>query len=415
MMSSTVTSPGIHPPMRIASLEAPQSWPPTIPFSQPEPESDDGNENELLSVSWNQDYGCFAVGTSNGFRIFNCDSFKETFRRDLRSGGFGIVEMLFRSNILALVGGETNIQYPPNKVIIWDDHQSRCIAEFSFKFNVRGVKLRQDRIVIVLENRIYVHDFKDLKLLHQMETISNPKGLCCLSHHSNTFVMACPGLRRGEIRIEHFGLNVTKQINAHDSRISCMSLTLDGLLLATASSKGTLIRIFNTMDGTRLQEVRRGLDKADIYSIALSPNVQWLVVSSDKGTVHVFSLRVRVGGEEASTQIVPFQSPAIVQQNSSTPFDPLSSPTAAANANSSLYFMRGVLPKYFSSEWSFAQFHLPEGTRYTAAFGLHNSILIVGMDGSFYKCTLDPVNGGQMSQKEYVRFLKSDSQRCATR
>lgn len=255
-MSSTVTVPGIHPPMRIASLEAPQSWLPTIPFGQPEPERDDGNENELLSVSWNQDYGCFAVGTSNGFRIYNCDTFKETFRRDLRSGGFGIVEMLFRSNILALVGSETNIQYPPNKVIIWDDHQSRCIAEFSFKFNVRGVKLRQDRIIIVLENRIYVHDFKDLKLLHQMETISNPKGLCCLSHHSNTFVMACPGLRRGEIRIEHFGLNVTKQINAHDSRISCMSLTLDGLLLATASSKGTLIRIFNTMDGTRLQEVK---------------------------------------------------------------------------------------------------------------------------------------------------------------
>jgi hypothetical protein len=27
------------------------------------------------------------------------------------------------------------------------------------------------------------------------------------------------------------------------------------LLLATASTRGTLIRIFNTMDGTRLQEV----------------------------------------------------------------------------------------------------------------------------------------------------------------
>lgn len=41
----------------------------------------------------------------------------------------------------------------------------------------------------------------------------------------------------------------------------------------------------------------------------------------------------------------------------------------------------GVLPKYFSSEWSFAQFHLPENTRYIVAFGSQNTVLIVGMDG----------------------------------
>lgn len=405
-MSSTVsTSRGTLPPEGFGTFES-QNIGASSSSNPPETEFNDGDETELLSVSWNQDYGCFSAGTSRGFRIYNCDPFKETFRRDLKCGGFKIVEMLFRCNILALVGGGANLQYPSNKVMIWDDHQSRCIGEFSFRSEVRAVKLRRDRIVVVLEHKIYVYDFMDLKLLHQIETLANPRGLCCLSHHSNTSVLACPGLQRGQVRIEHFGLNMLKLINAHDAHLACFTLTMDGLLLATASTKGTLIRIFNTMDGSRLQEVRRGVDRADIYSIALSPNVQWLAVSSDKGTVHLFSLRVRVVGEDS---IKHSHASSLFYQNSSSSLDALISPNTGANPGSSLSFMKGVLPKYFSSEWSFAQFHLPEDNQFIAAFGSQNTVIIVGMDGSFYRCSFDAVNGGEMLQQEYVRFLKTDS------
>lgn len=403
-MSSVVsTSRGIIPPSGFGSDTSSMAG----AFGLSEPELNDNGETELLSVSWNQDYGCFAAGTSSGFRIYNCVPFEQTFRRDLRSGGFGIVEMLFRSNVLALVGAKSNIQYPPNKVIIWDDHQSQFIGEFTFRSEVRAVKLRRDRLVVVLEHKIYVYNFMNLKLLHQIETFANPKGLCCLSHHLNTSVLACPGLQRGQVRVEHFGLNVTKVIKAHDSPISCLTLTVDGLLLATASTRGTLIRIFNTMDGTQLQEVRRGVDKADIYSIALSPNVQWLAVSSDKGTLHIFSLRVRVVGEDPTSDPGAAKSPALLHQNSSTSLETLISRSPGANPSSSLSFMKGVLPKYFSSEWSFAQFHLPENTKFIAAFGPHNSVIIVGRDGSFYRCSFDPVNGGEMVQQEYFLFLKT--------
>ncbi|KAL3650367.1 Autophagy-related protein 18d [Castilleja foliolosa] len=371
--------------------------------------ANNNDETVLHSVSWNQDYGCFAAGTSSGFRIYNCDPFKETFRRDLKNGGFKIVEMLFRCNVLALVGSKLNSQYSPNKVIIWDDHQSRVIGEFSFRSEVRSVKLRRDSVVVVLEHKIYVYNFMDLKLLHQIETLANPRGLCCLSQHANTSVLACPGLRRGQVRVEHFGLNVMKLINAHDSKIACLTLTMDGLLLATASVRGTLVRIFNTMDGTRLQEVRRGTDKADIYSIALSPNVQWLAVSSDKGTVHIFSLRVRVVGEDRSTDSMTAKSPALFTQNSSNSLDSLISQSTGANPGSSFSFMKGVLPKYFSSEWSFAQFHLPGYTQFIAAFNSQNSVIIVGVDGSFYRCSFDPINGGAMVQQEYIRFLKTET------
>ncbi|XP_021904013.1 autophagy-related protein 18c isoform X1 [Carica papaya] len=407
MSSTSSISSGILPSKMLGTFESPITGA-SGSLSQPEPEFNDSGETQLLSLFWNQDYGCFAAGTSCGFRIYDCEPFKENFRRDLKTGGFKIVEMLFRCNILALVGGGANSEYPANKVMIWDDYESRCMSEFSFRSEVRAVRLRRDRIVVVLEHKIYVYNFKDLKLLHQIETLSNPRGLCCLSHHSNTSVLACPGLRRGQVRVEHFGLKMMKLINAHDSHVACMTLTLDGLLLATASAKGTLIRIFNTMDGTRLQELRRGVDRANIFSITLSPNAQWLAVSSDKGTVHIFSLRVRVFGDDSSSNSSSGQGSALFNQNSSNSLDALISRNTGANPGSSLSFMRGVLPKYFSSEWSFAQFHLPEDTQFIAAFGSQNTVVIVGMDGSFYRCSFDPVHGGEMLQQEYVSFLKTD-------
>ncbi|KAI5448477.1 variant 2, Autophagy- protein 18a, partial [Lathyrus oleraceus] len=227
--------------MPLDSEEPPSSTP--IP-SPPNPSPN--STSTALHISFNQDSGCFAVGTDQGFRIYNCDPFREIFRRDFgHGGGIGLVHMLFRCNILAFVGGGSDPRYPADRVMIWDDHQSRCIGELSFRSEVKGIRLRRDRIVVVLGHKIFVYNFSDLKVLHQIETIANPKGLCEVSHHLETMVLACPGLQKGQIRVEHYASKRTKFILAHDSRIACFNITQDGLLLATASSKGTLIRIFN--------------------------------------------------------------------------------------------------------------------------------------------------------------------------
>ncbi|KAK6121127.1 hypothetical protein DH2020_045115 [Rehmannia glutinosa] len=251
----------------------------------------------ILHLSFNQDRGCFSVGTTHGFIIFQINPFRETFRRGFSTGtggeigGTGVVEMLFRCNILALVGGGPTPKFPRNKVMIWDDHLSQCIGELSFRSEVKAVRLTRDRIVAVMLQKVYVYNFTDLKLLHQIETETNPKGLCEISQ-SRSMVLVCLGLQKGQVRVEHYPLKRSKFIMAHDSSIACVALMKDGMLLATASSKGTLIRVFDASDGSLLRELRRGSERAEIYSLCFSPTAQWLAVSSDRGTVHVFSLKI---------------------------------------------------------------------------------------------------------------------------
>jgi len=107
------------------------------------------------------------------------------------------VEMLFRCNILALVGGGSHPKYPTNKVMLWDDHQQKCIGELTFKENVHAVKLRRDKVIVVLEKRIYVYNFSNLALVDAIETCQNSLGLCTVSFEDEECVLACPDKEKG--------------------------------------------------------------------------------------------------------------------------------------------------------------------------------------------------------------------------
>lgn len=380
--------------------------------------------NELLYVGFNQDSGNFACGTTSGFVIYNVDPLRETFRRVFPNGGIGVVEMLFRCNLIAIVGGGRNPRYPTNKVMIWDDHQNKIIGELMFKSEVFAVKLRRDRIVVALNTKVYVYRFSDLKLLDQITTLPNPKGLLCLCPDAGNNVLAVPGLARGSIRVELYDIARATIIKAHDAELSQFALNNDGSRIASASEKGTLIRLWDCHTGDPLREFRRGMDRAEIYCIAFHPQGTFLACSSDKGTVHIFSLanpsanaNGAPGSGAGATNKPPLPPAAgdagfagddgvVTEQNKeadtaaangangtssaesgpaegvSQSSKPGSNATGApgsagapgsgkdsgggSNKNLGFSFLRGVLPaaivpKYINSEWSFAQIHGIEG------------------------------------------------------
>ena len=53
-----------------------------------------------------------------------------------------------------------------------------------------------------------------------------------------------------------------------------------------------------------MQELRRGVEGACIYSLAFSKgdSPEWLAVSSDKGTIHIFSLQQKAAKASNSTR-----------------------------------------------------------------------------------------------------------------
>jgi WD40 repeat protein len=342
--------------------------------------------DELFYLGYNQDFSCLASGTANGFRIFNCDPFKETFKRDF-SGGIGMIEMLFRCNILAIVGGGSEPAFPKNKVILWDDNQSTPIGELSFKSEVKAVKLRRDKIIVVLEKHVYVYNFEKLERIKKFDTISNNKGLIAVSPIDQC-VIAFPHTNKGVVNVQLMDSEKQHLITAHDGNINCLALNPDGSKLATASEKGTLIRIFDTYTGQKIQEVRRGADRAAIYSIAWSPDSSFFCTSSDKGTIHIFAHKKIIDEE------VPEPSP---EKNKTTAIS-----QASANRKSKISFFGG----YFGSEWSFAWFRGPECPS-VCCFGQDNkSVIAFTADGSYMKLLFDSKKGGECQRKSFSKYYK---------
>lgn len=74
-------------------------------------------------------------------------------------GGIKLAEMLFRTNIIGFVGTGDNTSYPATRLILWDDIQHRPFGELNFKTEVLNIKLRKDKVVVVLLEKIYVYNF----------------------------------------------------------------------------------------------------------------------------------------------------------------------------------------------------------------------------------------------------------------
>lgn len=56
-----------------------------------------------------------------------------------------------------------------------------------------------------------------------------------------------------QVRVELFDVRRTRFVLAHTSALAAITLSTDGKLLATASERGTLVRIHSTHDGSKLQ------------------------------------------------------------------------------------------------------------------------------------------------------------------
>uniref|UniRef100_A0A8C7Z6U5 WD repeat domain, phosphoinositide interacting 1 n=1 Tax=Oryzias sinensis TaxID=183150 RepID=A0A8C7Z6U5_9TELE len=226
---------------------------------------------------------------SNENGVFNTFLFDSCVFSQAECPDIYIVERLFSSSLVVVVSLSM-----PRRMNVYHFKKGTEICNYSYSNNILSVRLNRQRLVVCLEESIYIHNIRDMKLLKTLlNTPVNPSGLCALSVNQSNSYLAYPGsATMGEITIyDANNLSTVTLIQAHDSPLAALTFNASGSKLASASEKGTVIRVFSIPEGLKLFEFRRGMKRyVSISSLSFSADAQFLCASSNTETVHIFKL-----------------------------------------------------------------------------------------------------------------------------
>lgn len=255
--------------------------------------SDKSSQSDVQFITFNQDYSSISIGTKSGYNLYTLDNGIDQLQRtfhDEDHTDICIVERLFSSSLIVIVS-----LLSPRKLRLYHIKKRAEISIHSYTNTILAVKLNRKRLVICLEDQLYIHSLKDdLDVKWVIRNIPpNPNGLFALSPCEERCYLAYPASQRnGEVQIfDAIGLKNKILLTAHDSPLVALTFNQQGTLLASASEKGTVIRVHSVEDGQCQYEFRRGYARCvDIYSLSFSLDSQFLAASSSTETVHIFKL-----------------------------------------------------------------------------------------------------------------------------
>ncbi|KAI0945121.1 autophagy protein, variant 2 [Taiwanofungus camphoratus] len=403
--------------------------------------------SNMLFANFNQDFTCISVGTRKGYSITNCDPFGRVYT--MNDGARGIVEMLFCTSLIALVGAADHPHSSPRKLQIVNTKRQSMICELLFPSSILAVKLNRKTLVIVLEVEIYIYDISNMRLMHVIETTPNPDAIVALSPSSDNSYLAYPSpvpsptspltqpaaqhtapstsnQQTGDVLLfSTRSLTVANVIQAHKSPISFLSMNSTGTLLATASDKGTVIRVWSIPGAEKLYQFRRGTREARIHSINFNLVSTLLAVSSAHDTVHIFKLGQK-SSSNSSVKTPSSPSESIDSREGAQGLDggydayvdkKKNGSVSSSLRKRSLHLTKnitssvgGYLPNTLTEMWEpsrdFAFLKLPtSGARCIAALsGTMPQVMVISSEGYFYSYNIDLENGGECSLMKQYRY-----------
>ncbi|CEF70687.1 WD repeat domain phosphoinositide-interacting protein 4 [Strongyloides ratti] len=257
--------------------------------------------DNVYCISFNGKQDTFAIGSDSGIRIIKVVPLQEikNFGVD-EVGSVTIVRLLNKTNLLGIVSGGKFPKFAGNAALIFDAFNRKFVVEITVNSLVTNFAFSYSKLIVAQAKHITVFSFpNNLQKLRCEELAEHCNGLFAFNADPKAEYLVYPGRTIGSVHIVN--LLTTNQtscpapliINAHKNRIARVAINNLGTMIATGSTQGTLIHIYNAKNGEKLFELRRGMDTVSLRCLRFSPCSNYLLASSNKGTIHIFSVTTK--------------------------------------------------------------------------------------------------------------------------
>ena len=360
------------------------------------------SNNNLLCANVNEEQDCIVFGTKKGVYVYTLYPQKKIISIKI-DGGVSKVSMLHRSNIIFFVGTLEKGSYSKQILNIWDDSQKKIVGQIDFKDTIKHIHTTSDYIFVSTKDTIFIYSFNTLQQIHSISIENTTSSLFKVIVDKHLLIYS----NYNKMIIYNWETKKSKTIDCHIHTIELFSLSQDQSLLATCSQKGSLLRIFNIDTLEQVNELRRGSNHVTIVNIAFNKDSTLLLCSSNKGTIHIFSL-----SDINNTPLVH------TDETIKTLVEDISSNEQSLSEDTNMYttiqnkkmygahYLKSFLPSYFNSEWSFIQIYLNHSITYSIFSKQTNNIITIASNGCFYSIDFLYDNKSKQSSYKIVSTLK---------
>lgn len=356
-----------------------------------------------------------------------------------------VIEMLFSTSLVAIADrsqGTTNSK----KLKIVNTKRKCTICEVSFPHEIVDVLMNRKRMCILLESdQIFVYDISCMKPLEtidlwedhfkrvssngeapgkpklhnsgsrnransigkrirpRMTLSSDDRSILCFTSYSSTKNNPDSYLLNDIVVYDTLNVTPINYMNSvHKGNIACMAISADGKSIATASEKGTIIRVFNTgvdaeYDSTKplLHEFRRGTRPCSLYQLSFNRSATLLGCVGDTDTIHIFSMGESIANEATSdSNELDEEEPMANSGMDSLRESRTSTETSKQLASFISNRIKATIPNQ-NLRRDFAHIPVSIGTNYCLGFPdeFKNQVYLAGNDGKFCVYTLPSIPG----------------------
>ena len=169
--------------------------------------------------------------------------------------------MLGTSPLLALAGSASNKNdFTKRQMRLLNTKSGKVLHKLSFKTAILNIELSEKCIAVLLENKIVLYDTRILRHLKDVPTTYNTRGvgkivtLSSSAKQHDTLLVYPAENDKDKVKgfvgvLDCSRMCVLSRFKAHDSNISTIAVCNRIKAIATASEKGTLVRVFRIPSG----------------------------------------------------------------------------------------------------------------------------------------------------------------------